>query len=215
MGHSNPSVNQSTIGAIETLYAGCRFRSRLEARWAVFFDTLGIDWQYEPQGFVGCHGKAYLPDFYLPADKLYVEVKGSDEQLRADSAKIGEAIDYRATDVARGLLILGPIPRFTYDDTIAAHPLLTHYKGVDADLVTWQTPKAPNGWAIDRSNRHLPRDSMMLGNTSEEIPANVSVEARLFNIFVDGKPYGMSSCVAEAYEAARTARFEHGETPKR
>ena len=26
-------------------------RSRLEARWAVFFDTAGIAWQYEPEGF--------------------------------------------------------------------------------------------------------------------------------------------------------------------
>ncbi len=39
------------ITAIETHYKGFRFRSRLEARWAVFFDTVGIEWQYEPQGF--------------------------------------------------------------------------------------------------------------------------------------------------------------------
>ena len=36
---------------IETEYAGCRFRSRLEARWAVFFDALGVRWEHEPQGF--------------------------------------------------------------------------------------------------------------------------------------------------------------------
>lgn len=36
--------------ALTTRYAGCRFRSRLEARWAVFFDHLGIEWEYEPQG---------------------------------------------------------------------------------------------------------------------------------------------------------------------
>jgi hypothetical protein len=35
----------------ETYYRGCRFRSRIEARWAVFFDTLGIKWWYEPEGF--------------------------------------------------------------------------------------------------------------------------------------------------------------------
>lgn len=33
-----------TIKAIETRYAGCR-RSRLEARWAVVFDTLGFAWE--------------------------------------------------------------------------------------------------------------------------------------------------------------------------
>ena len=37
---------------IETKYKGCRFRSRLEARWAVFFDALGIKWWYEPEGFM-------------------------------------------------------------------------------------------------------------------------------------------------------------------
>lgn len=36
---------------IETKYRGYRFRSRLEARWAVFFDTLGLKWWYEPEGF--------------------------------------------------------------------------------------------------------------------------------------------------------------------
>jgi hypothetical protein len=49
---------------IETQYKGYRFRSRLEARWAVFFDALGIRWEYEPEGFdLGfCY---YLPDFLL------------------------------------------------------------------------------------------------------------------------------------------------------
>lgn len=37
---------------IETKYKGCRFRSRLEARWAVFFDALEIKWWYEPEGFI-------------------------------------------------------------------------------------------------------------------------------------------------------------------
>ncbi len=32
--------------AIETIYNGERFRSRLEARWAVFFDTLGVKYLY-------------------------------------------------------------------------------------------------------------------------------------------------------------------------
>lgn len=49
---------------IETAYAGCRFRSRLEARWAVFFDALGVPWEYEPQGYSLPSGP-YLPDFRL------------------------------------------------------------------------------------------------------------------------------------------------------
>ncbi len=39
------------LKAIDTEYNGYRFRSRLEARWAVFFDTLGMPYMYEPEGF--------------------------------------------------------------------------------------------------------------------------------------------------------------------
>lgn len=51
------------IKSIDTFYNGYRFRSRLEARWAVFFDTLSIKWEYEPEGFVLSNGENYLPDF--------------------------------------------------------------------------------------------------------------------------------------------------------
>ena len=61
--------------AIETIYNGYRFRSRLEARWAVFFDTLGIRYEYEPEGFILSNGEHYLPDFFLPDLMIYVEVK--------------------------------------------------------------------------------------------------------------------------------------------
>jgi hypothetical protein len=49
--------------AIETQYKGYRFRSRLEARWAVFFDHLPVRWEYEPEGFDLGEGVRYLPDF--------------------------------------------------------------------------------------------------------------------------------------------------------
>lgn len=65
------------IKPIETIYKGYRFRSRLEARWAVFFDALGIEWEYEPEGFVLTDGTYYLPDFWLPKLKWFVEVKGN------------------------------------------------------------------------------------------------------------------------------------------
>lgn len=65
------------IKPIETIYNGYRFRSRLEARWAVFFDALGVEYDYEPEGFdLGDLG-FYLPDFYLPENKWFVEVKGN------------------------------------------------------------------------------------------------------------------------------------------
>ena len=64
------------IKAIETVYKGYRFRSRLEARWAVFFDSAGIKWQYEHEGFQLSSGERYLPDFYLPELDVFAEVKG-------------------------------------------------------------------------------------------------------------------------------------------
>lgn len=59
---------------IETHYNGYRFRSRLEARWAVFLDTLGVKYRYEPEGF-DLDGIKYLPDFYLPELGYWLEIK--------------------------------------------------------------------------------------------------------------------------------------------
>ena len=68
-----------SIKPIETNYRGYRFRSRLEARWAVFFDALGTEWHYEPEGFHLEHKGVqvnYLPDFWLPELEAWGEVKG-------------------------------------------------------------------------------------------------------------------------------------------
>jgi len=65
-----------TIGAIETEYAGVRFRSRTEARWAVFFDALGLKWEHEPEAYTD--GRTwYTPDFWLPELDCFWEVKGT------------------------------------------------------------------------------------------------------------------------------------------
>jgi hypothetical protein len=64
-----------TIKAIETKYKGYRFRSRLEARWAICFDELGVKWEYEPQGFDLGEAGWYLPDFWLPAQQCWIEIK--------------------------------------------------------------------------------------------------------------------------------------------
>lgn len=65
------------IKAIETVYNGYRFRSRLEARWAVFFDALGVKYEYEKEGF-DLDGVWYLPDFWLPRERCWIEIKGED-----------------------------------------------------------------------------------------------------------------------------------------
>ena len=41
----------NVIKAIETEYYGHRFRSRIEARWAVFFNAIGLKYEYEIEGF--------------------------------------------------------------------------------------------------------------------------------------------------------------------
>lgn len=51
-----------SIKAIETKYNGFRFRSRLEARWAIFFDSIGLKYEYEIEGFE-MNGIRYLPVF--------------------------------------------------------------------------------------------------------------------------------------------------------
>jgi hypothetical protein len=63
------------IKAIETYYNRNYFRSRLEARWAIFFDALKIRWRYESVGFELGNGKRYLPDFYFPDYDFYGEIK--------------------------------------------------------------------------------------------------------------------------------------------
>lgn len=73
------------IKPIETKYKGYRFRSRLEARWAVFFDTLRLEWEYEKEGYnLGDLG-FYLPDFWISnlydrygRKGMFAEVKGEE-----------------------------------------------------------------------------------------------------------------------------------------
>jgi len=70
-----------SIKAIETIYPwpnGPRYRSRLEARWAVFFDTLGIKYEYEKEGYDLGEPGYYLPDFWLPHQQTWIEIKSSD-----------------------------------------------------------------------------------------------------------------------------------------
>lgn len=66
--------------SLPTIYAGIKFRSRTEARFAEWCDRVGWNWVYEPcvlkydtkEGLV----KRYIPDFYIFNEDLYVELKG-------------------------------------------------------------------------------------------------------------------------------------------
>lgn len=77
--------------SIDTYYDRNYFRSRLEARWAVFFNKAGIKYQYEPQGFKSDSGEMYLPDFYLPETYLrYGSNKGVYVEIKPDIFKENE-----------------------------------------------------------------------------------------------------------------------------
>jgi hypothetical protein len=97
------------IKAIETEYAGCLFRSRLEARWAVVLDHLGYEWRYELEGFELAAGR-YLPDFYLPAQRKWLEVKGAapTEYDMRRAWEFGEHVHARGERFA---ILVGDIPR--------------------------------------------------------------------------------------------------------
>jgi len=65
------------IKAKKTLYNGIVFRSRLEAKWATFFDLIGWEWAYEPSAING-----YNPDFIIrakseafPTKQIICEIK--------------------------------------------------------------------------------------------------------------------------------------------
>ena len=96
------------IKPIETVYKGYRFRSRLEARWAVFFDNLGIVWEYEKEGFDLGEGIYYLPDFWLPEVKMWAEVKPEEwgELPISDKNKITKL----AQQTKCGVLMLVGVP---------------------------------------------------------------------------------------------------------
>lgn len=201
----------SDIKPIETRYAGCRFRSRLEARWAVFFDRAGVRWEYEPQGFV-VDGRPYLPDFLLTDCGTWVEVKGNDKDLDQHLMCIAAmelpVVEPRGGEQGPRLLILGP------------HPVLPE-PYVCCEVGDWGwiglTPESepdPNsdgdpwlhdawyGFGMYRKNRR----PWLLGNTSQCTPVAWDEGSWLLPALDPVEPG-----VPDVYIAARSARFEHGE----
>jgi hypothetical protein len=70
-----PLLGHGQQRVLPTKYNGVLFRSRTEARWAAYFDMIGLEWQYEPEGYALDCGN-YCPDFYCPEPyDFFVEVK--------------------------------------------------------------------------------------------------------------------------------------------
>lgn len=116
-----------TIKAHPTFYKGIRFRSRLEAKWAAFFDQIRWDWTYEPLDL-----KGYTPDFILtfPHELLAVEVKPelTHEQLNTYTPKI-EKSGWQH-DV---LLVGARLFEANYWDCASVGLLGEHYRAADGE----------------------------------------------------------------------------------
>lgn len=179
--------NSSMIQAIETLYAGCRFRSRLEARWAVFFDHLGIEWQYEPQGFETNYGR-YLPDFRLSHVR----------RPRPTTNRIG-ALDYADRGHPLWIEIKGELPE---DENAVLRP--TSFAN---DL--------PSDERFAFLIGDIPRDAVTGDVWSKDIGGFVACDLFGEHNEILDLSVGRPGCrgIKWALETARSARFEHGESP--
>ncbi|MGC0143164.1 hypothetical protein [Pseudactinotalea sp. Z1732] len=203
----------TAVKAIQTRYAGCHFRSRLEARWAVFFDHLGITWEYEPQGVIvtdritgmSVNEHPYLPDFWLPDLGLWAEVKGHLTPAEAQSL-INAAASLSSNDGGgchdaggNDLLVLGPVPR--PGRTRTTRPIRLHMHKGDLIATPWDCgqydgdphgsgpgPITYNTVACDSGDIHATGEQLLTGLQTRQ---NTHVEV--------------------AYTAARSARFEHGQ----
>ncbi len=163
------------IKAIETRYKGYRMRSRLEARWAVALDTMGVKWEYEKEGYDLGEVGYYLPDFWLSELNAFAEVKPG----RFSPDEINKVVAL-AEGTGFPVLLLCGMP--TEGKT---HPYIA-----------------------GRAN-----DGGLKIATREMSPNEIEVFALGFKI----KDFGHKIALylypgANAINAARAARFEHGES---
>ena len=180
---------------IETEYKGYRFRSRLEARWAIFFDACGVDWEYEPEGYDLGDGLYYLPDFLLhgvdgrDGGDLYVEVKGQMTDL--DALKIN-----RFAEQGGKVLVVGRIPEG--DDA----------RDISEDISRRAYSNGNEGWPYEFNFETIDGDHFAAH-------PGINKDGR-FELFGDDSSYLCfqdDRATEKAYRLARQARFEYGQTP--
>jgi len=75
----------NVLTPIETRYKGILFRSRIEARWALFFDKIGVPYEYEREGYKLDESTWYLPDFWMPQQDCFIEIKGTAPTLEEEA----------------------------------------------------------------------------------------------------------------------------------
>lgn len=188
----------SEIRPIETLFSGYRFRSRLEARWATFFDALGIQWEYEKEGYDLGDAGWYLPDFWLPQVKMWAEVKPGPFS-EAEKAK-AEAL---AKATGHDLLRLIGIPSTDEISSVTLWPGCRDFTG--------QYFCPPTEWCAEQGQEcELCRYPEII-NIDYALTARHLGEGR-FHSFPCGEIFDDTR---RAVAAARSARFEHGESQSR
>lgn len=105
--------------SIQTIYRGIEYRSRLEARWAAFFD--GIGWQHTYEPF---DGAGYIPDFLIHGERpLLIEIKPA--QSPADYYGAVRKTTVGVSGRWHGdILILGvdPFPRLSHSWMVQQFP---------------------------------------------------------------------------------------------
>jgi hypothetical protein len=179
------------IKPIETVFNGHRFRSRLEARWAVFFHELLPSYEYEIEGFDLGKGLRYLPDFYLPTLDLYVEVKPTFEAITdQDMRKIALFGLSKVKNEKRLLVIVG---------TPGSHQMLLHTVCEEA----WQC------MSLEYQDNPETLHEVFFDCCSKVTFGGIPFMGGFQLIYSPADDY--SECyVTLAFKAARQARFEHG-----
>lgn len=138
-----------------THFDGVWFRSRLEARWAAYFEGAHIPWEYEPEGHVVSR-KVYIPDFRIGGKNgSWVEVKGSEDWT--DRHRLGEFADQVAP-----IVVVSDLPLYAGWQT-GVEPAWRYVTGVwpeDKDQDDWMCfgPWAKNErlWFADLHDYTMP-----------------------------------------------------------
>ena len=197
------------LTAIETRYKGHRFRSRLEARWAVYFDRLGLKWEYEVEGYRFDDGTCYLPDFkvWTPQDQpMWVEVKASNVKQDPKFEKFEAALKKEVhasycegdpTEVlpeARAYLVSGtPLDWFN-----GGVPICPRCGGFESDFCHPCDEETPFGGCNEL-------DETGIGGVA------LNAHKGWIELRTDRDEEVFESFVLKAATAAQQARFEHGE----
>jgi hypothetical protein len=93
-------MRNDRLKVIETRHNGYHFKSRLEARWSIFLDHLGITWEYEKEGFV-VNGTCYLPDFWIHYNPWDSQVQGWGFWLEIKPVPLNDSQVKLLADLAR------------------------------------------------------------------------------------------------------------------